>query len=43
MDKWDRLNFETKLSLHDDGDDDDDCSTMVTERVDRLKWSGMWK
>ena len=35
MDKWDRLNFETKLSLHDDGDDDDDdCSTMVTERVD---------
>lgn len=42
MDKWDRLNFETKLSLHDDGDGDDDCSTMVTERVDWLNWSGVW-
>ena len=27
--KWDRLNFETKLSLHDDGDD-----KKKTERVD---------
>ena len=37
-----RLNFETKLSLHDDGNDDDDCGTMVTERVDWLiDWNGM--